>query len=158
MQNVIRQDLIRVAKEQFCQHNEVEVDAVRPGILASWERSRDFGIDPGQCDTSVLPTKALEKRIRMQQDFYDIAVPLLESLFAFTAGSGLLIVLADAEGYVLTSVGDDDIQSMAVLNGLVNGCNRSERRTGTNAIGTALEIGRPVQVSGHEHFVSPQLN
>lgn len=158
MQNVIRQDLIRVAKEQFFRHNEVQVDYVRPEILSSWERSRNFGLEPGRYDTCVLPAKALEKRIGMQQDFYDIAVPLMESLFAFTTGSGLLIVLADAEGYVLTTIGDDDIQSMAVLNGLVNGCNRSERRIGTNAIGTALETGMPVQVSGHEHFISPQLN
>lgn len=158
MQHVIRQDLIRAAKERFYQHNEAHVENVRPEILASWKRSRSYGIDPCRCDTHVLSPEELEKRIQLQQDFYDISVSLIEGLFAFTKESGLLIVLADAEGYVLACIGDNDIRALAVQNGLVNGSNSSERCIGTNAIGMVLETKAPVQVSGQEHFISPESN
>ncbi len=158
MQHVIRQDLIRAAKERFCRHNEEHVENVRPEILASWKRSRSYGIEPYRRDAHVLPLEELEARIQSQQDFYDISLSLMDGLFAFTKGSGLLLVLADAEGYILAAIGDDGIRTLAVQNGVVNGSNSAERCIGTNAIGTVLETREPVQVSGQEHFISPESN
>lgn len=145
------------AKNRFLHNLPLPDGTVRPEILASWQRSRDFGVQPGNADKTVLSPDELQARIATRQPFYDTAVPLMESLHEFTTGSGFLTSLADEEGYVLRQLGDPDIAALAAKNALVEGCNRSERRIGTNAIGTPLETGRPIQVFGSEHYYDPHV-
>ncbi|MCD8138460.1 MAG: sigma 54-interacting transcriptional regulator [Planctomycetaceae bacterium] len=151
------QDAIVEAKNRFLRNLPIPDGAVRAEILASWRRSRDFGVQPGKVDKTVLPVADLQARIAARLPFYDMAVPLMESLHEFTTGSGFLTTLSDEEGYVLRLLGDPDITALAAKNALVEGCNRSERRIGTNAIGTPLETGRPIQVFGSEHFYDPHV-
>lgn len=149
---------VRKAKDQFIRSLPVEESLVRPEILESWNRSRGFGLEPGQADKSILSPAALKARITRRITFYDIAVPFMESLYTFTTGSGYLTVISDEEGYVLKAVGDTDIMRLAKDNALVEGCNRSERRIGTNAIGTPLETGVPIQVFGQEHYFNLHMD
>ena len=59
---------------------------------------------------------------------------------------------------VLESIGDENIVRRSAENGLVNGCNRSEQRLGTNGIGTTLEGRKAIQVDGNEHYYSLHNN
>ncbi len=145
-------DAILAAKENFLAGRPVDEGIVRPEILDSWKRSRQFGVKPTDADKSILTAEELDERIAAHQVFYDIAVPFMESLNSFTTGSGFLTLISDEEGYVLKSIGDEDILRQAAENRLVEGCNRSERRLGTNAIGTCIETRTPIQIYGHEHY------
>ena len=143
---------ITQAKELFFKNLPIEGEMVRPEILESWKRSRDFGVDHKHADKSVLSPKELSNRIEQNRVLCEIAVPFMESIHTFTTGSGFLTTISDSQGYVLKIIGDRDIKKLARLNKLVEGCNRSERKLGTNAIGTPLEIGVPIQVFGDEHY------
>jgi transcriptional regulator of acetoin/glycerol metabolism len=60
--------------------------------------------------------------------------------------------LSDEEGYLLKAMGDEGIMEIVRENKFQEGCNRSERRLGTNGIGTPLVTGEPIQVFAEEHY------
>src|SRR4029450_1721542 len=64
-----------------------------------------------------------------------------------------MIVLADAQGTILHSVGDDKFLERAGKVALSPGVNWAEHSKGTNAIGTALFQESPTVVHGGEHFI-----
>jgi len=76
----------------------------------------------------------------------------MEKLYDYTAGSGCLCTLSDEEGYLLKVMGDSEIMEIARQNKFVEGCNRGERRLGTNGIGTPLVTCKPIQVFAEEHY------
>ena len=59
---------------------------------------------------------------------------------------GLLITITNAEGRVARTLGDRDVLRMADSLNFGPGANWAESCVGTNAIGTALATGRPMQV------------
>ena len=155
---ILERSNLQLAREQFRQGNPVDENYIRPVILESWHRSEAFGVAFDNADKTIISSKALAKRIKERQTLYDLAIPFIECLYDFTTGSGFLSILADEEGYVLKTLGDAEISQLAEENALVEGCNRSERRLGTNGIGTPLETGRPIQVFAEEHYFNLHHN
>ncbi len=140
------------ARKAFCAGRPVPEGSVRREILESWQRSRDYGLSFDAADKTVLSPEDLGRRIAERRRLYEIAIPFMERLHDFTTGSGFLSILADEEGYVLKTMGDAEISRQARENLLIDGCNRSEKRLGTNGIGTALAVGGPIQVFAEEHY------
>lgn len=149
---------IKTAREQFRRGEAVQSGSVRPEILASWERSRSYGLEFDKADKRLITKEALKERIKERQELYDITIPVMEKLYDYTAGSGCLCSLSDEGGYMLKAVGDDEIMALARANKLQEGCNRSERRLGTNGIGTPLVTHTPIQVFAEEHYYSLHYN
>jgi transcriptional regulator of acetoin/glycerol metabolism len=144
---------IYTARELFKNGDPVDKELVRPIILESWERSRSYGLEFDNLAKTVLPKSALKRRIEDRRTLFDIALPIMQSLHPFTTGSGFVSTLSDEDGYVLKILGDPEILRKAAHdNGMVEGCNRSEHRIGTNGIGTALVIQEPIQVVAGEHY------
>ncbi|MDR1519445.1 MAG: sigma 54-interacting transcriptional regulator [Planctomycetota bacterium] len=153
----MQNDIIK-AKYRFLLNLPIPEGVVRKEILESWRRSKNFGVNPDNVDKSVIAPDELSRRIAERRTFYDIAVPFIESLSAFTLDSGFLTTLCDEEGYILRLIGNPGILSRSTADALVEGCNRSERRLGTNGVGTPLETGKPIQVFSQEHFYSVRVN
>ena len=76
----------------------------------------------------------------------DVLLPAAED-------AGHVMVVVDAQGMVLWRDGPKKIQQHAERLGFTVGANWSECNVGTNAIGTALVLARPVQIYSAEHFV-----
>ncbi|WP_268905659.1 sigma-54-dependent Fis family transcriptional regulator [Clostridium sp. HV4-5-A1G] len=76
----------------------------------------------------------------------------MKTLYNFVKGSNFLIILSDEDGYLLKVIGDPNILAMAEDNVLIEGSNRSEKKLGTNGIGTCLYLKEPIQVWADEHF------
>lgn len=66
--------------------------------------------------------------------------------------AGVVVAVGDAAGRLLWVEGDHGIRAMTGDMGFVAGANWSERAVGTSAPGTALALGRSVQIRGAEHF------
>lgn len=143
---------IQFARKQFQNGESIEPGAIRPEILASWQRSRSYGLEFDQADKRLISTEALGERIRERRELCETAFPVMEKLYDFTAGSGCLCTLSDEEGYMLKAMGDEEIMKIARRNKFMEGCNRSERRLGTNGIGTPLVTHQPLQVFADEHY------
>ena len=87
------------------------------------------------------------------QRLFAHAAPVMEMLFEQIAGTESMILLTDAQGTILHSVGDDDFLGRASKVALAPGVNWAEHSKGTNAIGTALFEAVPTLVHAGEHFM-----
>lgn len=84
---------------------------------------------------------------------YGHAAPVMELLFDQIAGTESMVVLCDAMGTIIHSIGDDDFLAKASKVALQPGVNWSEHSKGTNAIGTALIDEMPTLVHADEHYM-----
>jgi transcriptional regulator of acetoin/glycerol metabolism len=81
------------------------------------------------------------------------AAPVMAMLFDQIAGTQSMVMLCDATGTIIHSVGDDDFLSRAAKVALQPGVNWAEQSQGTNAIGTALMEEAPTLVHADEHYM-----
>ncbi len=81
------------------------------------------------------------------------ALPVLRALGEQLEGQSVSVILTDATGLVLTRMtGDRALESHLDRVLLAPGFSYAEKFVGTNGIGTALEMGGPAHVFGHEHY------
>jgi PAS domain S-box-containing protein len=131
--------------------NQPEV--VRPGVLASWERSRANGIDPYlPLDTTYASQEEIEQRLQQSRFLIEVAVPILQTLEQNLEGSGFRIDLLDPDLLILAQFGDREVVSEATKRHSVPGAFRNEESCGTNAINLAALLRKPVQIVGPEHY------
>ncbi|MFI6868166.1 GAF domain-containing protein [Nocardia sp. NPDC050406] len=126
---------------------------LRPMVLESWLRSLRGGVDPmDDGDGRGLRGADLQR----YRDNHPIAavMPLVDKLLLGDAtGSGLIVVVADQFGRVLSVHGNPDRVAAAAEAGLREGNDLSERRVGTNAVGLVVRTGRAAWIHGPEHFL-----
>ncbi len=150
-----KQQEILEAKHAFQRSEPFDRSVVRPVILESWERSKAFGVTMDTTPPRIISAGELSERCCARKDYCEVALPFVENLKEFAAGSGFVMVVTDEDGYILQITGDEDVRSLVAEGGMVVGCNRSERRMGTNGLGTPLETGKPIQVFSEEHYFGP---
>jgi transcriptional regulator of acetoin/glycerol metabolism len=122
--------------------------AVRPEIAASWLRSQLSGADPDRC---LVPFE-LEK-VDQRGKLVRTAVPVLGRLSERLGGLQTSLSLTDAQGRILWRwVSEPYLRRQMDRLGVAAGFRFGEDCVGTNGIGMALELRRPVQVDGPEHF------
>ncbi|WP_017597714.1 helix-turn-helix domain-containing protein [Nocardiopsis lucentensis] len=127
--------------------------SLRPVIEDSWTRMRRFGIDP---DSGPPPRMALPDELYRTRTASPIAevLPLIRrSLVSVADEAEHIMLVTDAAGQILWRDGSHRVRTVGDRVGLIEGAYWNEGNTGTNAIGTALVVGRPVQVYSAEHFV-----
>ncbi|MDR3428517.1 MULTISPECIES: sigma-54-dependent Fis family transcriptional regulator [Silvimonas] len=123
-------------------------------LQSAHERSRRYGLsERTRPDYAILSPAALAEQVGQHRQFYQHAVPLVETLYQQIANTHSMIVLTDASGLVLHSLGDDDFLARAEKVALQPGALWTEANQGTNAIGTALTERRAATVHGDQHFL-----
>jgi PAS domain S-box-containing protein len=76
----------------------------------------------------------------------------MHNLYNYVKGSGFQVVLSDKDGFLLEAIGDPEIIKKTRQIQLCPGGNWSEAIKGTNAIGTCLVEGKPIQIFAREHY------
>ena len=144
---LVADDVLARTRVRFLTAEAVPADTVRPTILASWRRSREFQVEADRIDPLYLGDQNLD--IPLMRG----AEPVLHKLGEQFEGQPISLILTDASGVVLTQrTGDADLARHLERVELVPGFSYGEQSVGTNGIGTALEDGRPTTVFGHEHY------
>ncbi len=141
-------DYVRDAWEAFVSGDDPAPPAVPASILASWRRSRELAVSP---ELRAGPWAA-PREDDVTREFAAAGASAVRELAADLRGAGCVVVLADAGGVVRARAGDPDVTRRTDVAQLAPGGAWSERAAGTNSIGLALELGRPVQVVAAEHF------
>ena len=133
-----------------------EVADLNPAIAVSWRRcALDYSIDPARhYAPSVLDAAALARRREQSADLVQIASAEIDWLYDYIAKSGYALVLTDASGVVLYEKTDATLADTFGKAGLICGADWSERREGTNGIGTCIAENQSVTVHLGEHFRS----
>ncbi|GAB3761944.1 sigma-54-dependent Fis family transcriptional regulator [Ramlibacter monticola] len=142
------------AWESFLKGEVRSGEALRSLVDASWQRSLQAQVDPhARSGPNPLPDADLYLLRERQRELLEASAPVMACARDFLAETGTLMALADARSTILTTEGDVPALHSAETIQLVPGASWSEATCGTNAIGTALAVGQPVQIHSAEHFV-----
>ncbi|MDR3672772.1 MAG: sigma-54-dependent Fis family transcriptional regulator [Holophaga sp.] len=141
------------AWERFIQSGTLDADTLRPEIAQAWLRCREAGIDPFQGrSTRQLAGPELELLLEKRKSLIDVARPFMGNLYQFVASSSFVVLLCDERGYILETVGDPEVIKNAPDLNFGRGAVWTEAEIGNNGAGTSLQLRRPFQVSGGEHY------
>jgi transcriptional regulator of acetoin/glycerol metabolism len=135
------------ARERFLTAQGVDPRRVREPILASWRRSQGANVAADRVRLSYVRDPDLDTPL------VRCALPILRNLREHLDGQPVSVILTDPRGVVLLRLtGDRTLERHLDAVQLAPGFSYAEEWVGTNGIGTALEVARPAQVFGHEHY------
>lgn len=145
---------IRKEWERFIEKGVADKEIIRPIVLESWKRSKEWGVDPKKNTIISLNGKELDNKLEENRELIKISSPLLEILARSVRGSGFRIDLFSKDVYILKQWGDRETLENSRKLGSFPGVCKSERLAGTNAIGLASYLKVPIQLIGPEHYCS----
>lgn len=142
-----KKEIVSRAWHDFFILGKEEIYGVDDLIKESWIRSKNYGVD--LFNEIILDTDELEqqKSIHKHSNLIDIAKPYMVDLYNIIKKSDFMITLTDKKGYILETI----IAPNILDNTNINTINLSEKRVGTNAMGTCLYLEKPVQTWAEEH-------
>ncbi|WP_026581362.1 sigma-54-dependent Fis family transcriptional regulator [Bacillus sp. J33] len=122
-------------------------------ILESWYRCKKEKVNPYlNKGMHLLTEEELHKKKANQSLLIEMTDPYLKKMDQMIKSSGMMALLVDPDGYVLSITGNEKTVRDARRINFVEGVRWTEAAVGTNAIGTALEAKEAVMIQGHEHY------
>lgn len=150
-----RRDILAARRRFFDGRPVSDIDVPAP-ILNSWRRCSERGFDihlPPHLEPMSL--SEMRQAVQRHEVLQRLCRPEIEALHAEAQSTDCIVILTDADGLILDTVGNVDFADRAAQVALRPGVPWAEATTGTNAIGAALIEGRPIKVHGIEHFFEP---
>ncbi|GAA4713970.1 sigma-54-dependent Fis family transcriptional regulator [Brevibacillus fulvus] len=139
--------------KRFVQEGVLDSTRMNKRISESWIRCKQAVVNPySGTGRSVLSGKAFDSQKQKSRQWLELTLPHVRKLTSFIEDTGMLALLIDPEGYVLSMNGQSPVLQRAREINFVEGVRWTEEEVGTNAIGTALYAGEPVMVIGTEHY------
>lgn len=124
-------------------------------IEKSHQRSKNFGVIQNRLYSKTnFEGRELEQILARNKGLVQTVKPYMSELYTFLKGSGYLIALTDEQGVVLLIFGDEEVVDEAKKIKITVGSLMSEDNVGTNAMGTAINENKAVQVTADEHYIS----
>ncbi len=144
---------VMAAWERFLDGGGGASDALRGLIDGSWQRCQELNVDPDKRRAPPPVAEATLASMKLRHgELLEASAPVMACARDFLAETGTVMALADTSSTILTMEGDNPTLGSAESIHLLPGVSWSERICGTNAIGTALAVGQPVQIHSAEHF------
>lgn len=129
---------------------------MRDVVRDSWQRSLRGGVDPEADGPRSPGLGAAELRDYRRQHPMAAVLPVVRSLLVEPAqDSDQLVAVGDEHARLLWVEGTPGLAARAERIGFVEGAEWAEDAAGTNAPGTAVALGRPLQIYAGEHFIRP---
>ena len=144
---------VDLAWDRYVNCGELPKNSIRKIISDSWARCLEDGVDPSSSKTCLsVNDKTYQTLLKDNAQLVEAAKPVMEHARDLLAGSGSMMILADRNGICLHVEGDRKTVEDGHDIRLAVRANWSERAAGTNAIGTVLSVGMPIQINTSEHF------
>ncbi len=142
------------ARAQFFDRDRAPGSLPEP-ILESWQRCRRLGLAAeGRLAVEPLPDPRLRELRERNEWLRRAASAELSALAGEARAATSIVLLTDAEGWILDAAGSPQFLDRAGRVALMPGACWGEGATGTNAIGTAIAAGTAVRVHGGEHYLA----
>lgn len=139
--------LVAADRVRFLTEQPLDPRHVRRAILASWQRSHHLSVVADHIRVEQVTD------LDIQSPLVRSSEPVLRDLKAHLDTQAMSIILTDSSGLVLSrQSGDGELDRYLDAVQLAPGFRYAESNVGTNGIGTALEVGGPAYVFGHEHY------
>ncbi|WP_234816425.1 GAF domain-containing protein [Mycolicibacterium agri] len=126
---------------------QIQHGSVPERLLASWQRSEDYGIPLDMVEPAFTGTDNLNSL------FFECGSEVLADLHRTLANEPVSLMLTDADGVVLSRLSGDRalLQALDDVH-LAPGFAYSEREVGTNGLGLALADRAPTLVRADQHY------
>lgn len=141
-------------------HHMIENGTPPSGVLSerlarSWQRSMQAGLLPmGRLAVAEHSAgNELRQVLSRNHELLAHSRPVMEYLFDQVRQLQSVVILADARGTLMHTLGDPYFLSKAERVALMAGASWNEAHRGTNAIGTAIAEESSVEIHGAEHFL-----
>src|SRR5699024_2111273 len=139
--------------EVFMSENKIPgPQNIRTEVLKSWKRCKQYNVDPLQKQSPILIDENQFVELIGKSKLYSVSQPIIENLYKQIRGTKHLITLSDSDGRIIYLKGDYEIEDQAQEMNFVIGADWSEKAAGSNAIGTSLAAGKPIQILSSEHY------
>jgi transcriptional regulator of acetoin/glycerol metabolism len=139
--------------ERFLSGQAPAPNALRCLIDDSWRRCLEVQVDPARKQAPSPVNEAALTTIQHQhRELLTAGKQVMAMARDFLAETETIMILTDPSGMILSVEGDPRALGAAEDIHLIAGSSWSELICGTNAIGTALSVGLPVQIHAAEHF------
>ncbi len=149
----VGEDPLREAWEKVVVRGEPQEREIRAEVLRSWLTCRTMGLDPfGRVSAPVVSGLELDRLLKANRDLIEFSQPMMDMIEISVRDTGFIVTLAEKKGCVLLVKGDPEIMEMAGQSYYEPGCLRTIQHAGTNAIGVCLVEGKPMQLTGAEHY------
>jgi transcriptional regulator of acetoin/glycerol metabolism len=148
---------LRQARLHLLEHGDCPpegIHAIDARVARSWQRSLAAGLLPAGrlLDTEHANAAELSRTMTSQHELLVHSRPVMEVLFEQVCDSQSMVILADARGTLMHTLGEVNFLQRAQQVALSCGASWLEAHRGTNAIGTALAEGCGIEIHGGEHF------
>jgi len=130
---------------------------VRELVRESWQRSLDTLASPEAATPPLVWENRELAEFRRNHPLASIMPVIQQLLVQPSHDTGLLVAVGDEHGRLLWVEGDASARRHGEAINFATGADWSETTVGTSAPGTALVLGRSVQIMGEEHF-SPAVH
>ena len=127
---------------------------VRNTVVASWQRSREHEV---RIQSTMAPLAQEAEIYRHRSEccaLVNAAKPVFSRSSPLLCDADAMLILTDTTGLILETQGDERVIKEGRAIHLEHGGRWRESDIGTNAIGTAVALSKPVQIHGAEHFCS----
>ncbi|MEU4097151.1 GAF domain-containing protein [Streptomyces sp. NPDC026673] len=152
--DLLRRDVAR-AHEEFLSTGR-SPRPLRDVVRDSWRRSLSRGVDPEADGPRSPGLGGAELREYRREHPMAAVLPVVRSLLVEPAqDSDQLVAIGDEHARLLWVEGTPGLAARAERIGFVEGAEWAEEAAGTNAPGTAVALGRPLQIYAGEHFIRP---
>lgn len=144
---------VRESWQRFLKDGGASPDSLRCLVEDSWKRCAGANVDPS-INQAGKPLAARDISVLKYQlsDLLEASKHVMVLARDFLSETGTVMVLTDQKGVVLEVEGDGSAMGPAEKVHLLPGASWNEVQCGTNAIGTAISLGQPVQIHSEEHF------
>lgn len=149
---LVKNKVVKNEWEKFVRENNIDKNNVRDVIIESWQRCKEYEVDPHMGKGHLVPDNKLDRIKKQNKQLIEIAEPFMKELAELVKDSHIVVVLTDAKSMILETIGDEKIMHNANQLRFIPGSYWSEEKVGTNAIGSAIKIDKPLQVNGCEHY------
>lgn len=121
-------------------------------IFKSKERCRRYGLKEEGGAFFKYPQNAVNKALRDREELINITIPFMETIYYAVNRLRFVVVLTNEDGIVLSVVAAPNVRPALENINFDVGVSCAEKDVGTNGIGTALAVGKPVEVYGSDHY------
>jgi transcriptional regulator of acetoin/glycerol metabolism len=129
-------------------------DEFGAAIETSQERCKLLNISKDQVfSNKIISDAELQKKFYEKRNMIMTAAPYMDQLINFVKGCNFFALLTDGDGCILNAIGDEKILGEAFELKMVPGAYMNEENIGTNSMAVVLKTGKPVQLSGEDHYI-----
>ena len=138
---------------QYMESGEKNENVINRDIYDSWDKSSSLGVEPFSLEKpDAVDEQELERRLRKNRYVFQIVEPSMEILFDIINESEYAVILSDREGVVIRVMCGSEMKDICSKINLREGADYRMESVGTNSINMAIELKKPVQITGCQHF------